>query len=216
MKNNRTNLWMRKNVVCDLLMGTMRSVHVSVLSSSDQAYAPHVTSNKYFTSQGLYTRFKGCPVFLCPHAAIVFHTASRAFGVASQSHPTGTVAGDATFFFDERPRAWYLKERDACRHPWKTSKQGVSTDAKISPKMAPPHSTFTHGDARVCRACEKCGADTVSSKSRNLSTQTDPTAVSTVHLSGRGHKIDSRGEQPKGEQQCLSENIGCRYRCFFC
>ena len=138
---------------------------------------PHFTNNKYFTSQGLYNCFKSCPVFLCPHAAIVFHAASRAFGVASQTDPTSTVARDATFFFDKRPSAWYLKGRDACRYPWKTSKQGVSTDAKISPKMVPHRSTFTDGDTRVCRAHKKRAANPVSSKSRNLSTQTDSPAV---------------------------------------
>ena len=150
---------------------------VCALGSHYQACCPppHFTFNKYWTSQGLYNRFKSCPDFLCPHAALVFHAASRAFCVASQTTATNAVARDATFLFDKRPSAWYLKGRDVCRHVWKTSsKQGVSPYAKTHPQLVPPRSTFTDGDARVCRARQKRAADIMSPKSRNLLPETDP------------------------------------------
>ena len=155
---------------------------------------PHFTSDKYFTSQGSYTRFKRCETLLCPHAATVFHAASRAFGVASQTNPTDTRACDATFFFDNSPRAWYLKGRDSCRHPWKTSKKGVFTDAKISPKMVLHPSTFTDGDARLHAAHKKCAADPVPPNPRHLSTAATP-AVFTDALSRCGPAIKTRGQQ---------------------
>ena len=111
----------------------------------------------------------------CPHALQLLHNiASRAFGVASQTNPTDTVIRDATFFFDKRPSAWYLKSRDACRHVWKISKQGVFPYAKTHPTMVPHRSATPHGDAWLYSAREKRDADIMSPKSRNLLPETDP------------------------------------------
>ena len=102
--------------------------------------------------------------------------------------------------FDSSPCAWYLKGRDYCHHPWK--RKGVFTDAKTHPTMVPHRSTWTDGDARLCAAREKRAASTVSSKSRNLSTETDLPTVSTDALSRCGHQIDTRVDNRKEVKTC--------------
>ena len=167
---------------------------------------PPFTSDKYFTSQDRNNCFNDHTIFLPARAAASTQHSVAGFWRCITDPSTGAGIRDATFFFDSSPCAWYLRGRDYCRHPWK--RKGVFTDAKTHPTMVRHRSTCTDGDARLCAACERRAASTVSSKSRHLSTETDLPTVSTVHLSRRGRDRHTRGSQRKGVKTCLEANIG--------
>ena len=79
--------------------------------------SPCFTSDKCLASQNPYRfRFNGCAIVVPARAASSTQQRVTGFWRCITDRPTGAVIRDATFFFDKRPSAWYLKRRDTCRH----------------------------------------------------------------------------------------------------